>query len=52
MKELYQFQEGNIEPFSQDWDDRQQLQGIATQMDKLLNYINVFGMYAYFSGHD
>ena len=51
MKELYQLQDDNIKSFSQDWDDREQLQGIATQLDKLLNIINDFGIHAYASDH-
>ena len=45
MRESFQLQNENIEAFSQDWDDREQLQGMATQIDKLLNLVNEFGRY-------
>ena len=51
MSTLYTLQSESIEPFSQDWDDRQQLQDIATQLDKMLDYINAFGICSSFSDH-
>lgn len=45
MRESFQLQNENIEAFSQDWDDREQLQGMAIQIDKLLNLVNEFGRY-------
>ena len=44
MRETFKLNDANINGFSRDWDDREQLQGITTQLDELLHSIDVFGM--------
>ena len=44
MRETFKLNDANINGFSRDWDDREQLQSITTQLDGLLHSIDVFGM--------
>ena len=44
MRETFKLNDANINGFSRDWEDREQLQSITTQLDGLLHSIDVFGM--------
>lgn len=44
MRETFKLNDANISGFSRDWDDREQLQCVATQLDTLLYSIDVFGI--------
>ena len=44
MRETFKLNDANIRGFSRDWNDREQLQSITTQLDELLHSIDIFGM--------